>query len=358
MIDEVFDSEDVLERTKTTPARTEDDVQDLLKALNDKFQFEGDGKWARMTEEFNARAVDQKSKQWIKRAAGKLEPKTAAEEAPADKELSRRQQKKVDQKEKASEAALKAVVKDMPEEEEEKAEFIRVKTVEHFWECIEAGDYPEEEAETMFGVKMGDEIGELVYASWRLLQSRKMVKKAQVVEALANGQLPLSFRKWLEDIPPGGHSPHTMILSQSPDKRAKIPWDPMKLKRCAKPSCQVGEVEASIAAAAAAPAAASAGKAGGYAAASVPSEDRYKWSQQNDEVEVLIPVDTKLVKKDIILEIKPQELIMKAPLEMRLPLFGPVLQEGSGWTLSKGQVVVTLEKKEPKTWPTLLAAGK
>lgn len=389
LIDEIFDSDDVLARFKASPARTEDENQELLKAVALKYAHDGD-KWARMTDAFNERAVEKKSKQWIKRVGAKLCEDAPIEVVPATQESSRRQQKKSERAERLNEAAARAVAEDMPKDAEAKAAFISKKLVEHFWECIEAGDYPEENSEAVFGIKMGDSIGELVYGSWRALQLKGLITKEDLTQNLIDGTLPLRFRRLLEDLKPNQHTPQTLGLLHPPDVISKMPWDETKLQRCASSSAQATvsislreallPVKSKVENTPEAKKEASAQKFETLKAAEAlglnlspeltmrlsgaegpegAKEDGYSWTQTADEVEVVIPLASGVSKNDVKIEIKQRELVLKAPHSLHLQLHGAVLVEGSGWTLGKGQAVVTLEKKETgKKWPALTLAAK
>lgn len=86
--------------------------------------------------------------------------------------------------------------------------------------------------------------------------------------------------------------------------------------------------------------------------------DGYKWTQDNEEVEVTVTVSTEAKKNEVRVIFKAQQL--------RVELAGEVLCEGklasrcepdeSTWTLSKGRIVCSLAKKDPRPWQSLFIA--
>lgn len=62
----------VLAYFASTPARADDDMRELLRALMEKFSDLEESKWVTVTKEFNARSVEKKSKLWLKRHADKF----------------------------------------------------------------------------------------------------------------------------------------------------------------------------------------------------------------------------------------------------------------------------------------------
>jgi len=421
-------ADSVLARFKETPAKTDAEHDELLRALASQYAFDGDSKWARMLEELNARTAEKKSKQWLKRAVGKLEASESSSVAAAsvggEAQPSGRQRKKQEKADSASMQAARRVAADTPEDPDERADFICRKTVEHFWDCLSSGDLPEQEVEGIFGCKMKDVGGEAAYNAWGSLIQRKLVKQEDITNAIVNGKLPTEFRTWLKDLQPKQQTPETLQLLKNPDLMAKIPWDADKLERCAKPSAQVAATLSAAEASKSQPVTEGApwqsggdsgdldletlakqvatggsspelmqllagqlakggqggGKDGGYDNASsqdVPknvaemvasqaaapdvkggSGDGYSWTQQPDEVEICVDVPAGTTKKDVKMLFKVKELSMEAPSHLKLQLHNAVDPDGCGWTLSKGQVVVTLEKKEVGMWPQLTVAGK
>lgn len=294
---------------------------------------------------------------------------------------------------------------------------IRQKITEHFFECLEAGDFPEAGAEGIFGCKMGDPVGDMVFAVWRTLHHHKRMTMDDVVDALAEGILPSRFRGWLDNLPAEKHSPHTLQLLADVKNLQKIPWDIPQIKKCCRSGRDVHvtvSVNSSMAppkllptAGISAPAAPGRGRSSGIPAAddllakcggdanvaaaalaqaaaqanATPAErdaasdlaqrlmaqggppkeppqagtgEGYSWTQQADELEVTIPVGDGVKKKDVRISFGAKELRMEAPKRIVLPLSGAIEADGCGWTISDGNVVVTLEKKDGKLWDKLL----
>jgi hypothetical protein len=87
------------------------------------------------------------------------------------------------------------------------------------------------------------------------------------------------------------------------------------------------------------------------------ASDTYKWKQDTDEVEVSVGVPDTAVKGEVKVVIQPRCLRVlhrdQALIEGQLSSF--CNPEGSTWTLGRGQVTVSLEKKDPRPWPALFA---
>mmetsp|Transcript_70904 Transcript_70904/g.154037 ORF Transcript_70904/g.154037 Transcript_70904/m.154037 type:complete len:318 (+) Transcript_70904:117-1070(+) len=86
--------------------------------------------------------------------------------------------------------------------------------------------------------------------------------------------------------------------------------------------------------------------------------DGYSWKQDADDVEVSVSVPNNAVKKDIKVLIQARSLKIGHcdSVLVEGTLAHPCRPEGSTWTLSRGHVVVSLEKAEAKPWQQLLAA--
>eukprot|EP00930_Biecheleria_cincta_P098265 TRINITY_DN8993_c0_g1_i1.p1 TRINITY_DN8993_c0_g1~~TRINITY_DN8993_c0_g1_i1.p1 ORF type:complete len:348 (-),score=88.16 TRINITY_DN8993_c0_g1_i1:12-1055(-) len=86
--------------------------------------------------------------------------------------------------------------------------------------------------------------------------------------------------------------------------------------------------------------------------------EEYSWRQDTDEVEVSVHLPDTAVKSEIKVHFQPKALKVhhcgKCLVEGQLA--SPCVPEGCTWTLSKGHVVVTLEKANPRPWPALFAA--
>ena len=83
----------------------------------------------------------------------------------------------------------------------------------------------------------------------------------------------------------------------------------------------------------------------------------YKWSQTPEDVEVLVPLPEGAKGKDCSVKFSKRKLIIavKNGLSLTLdPLYGDIRTDDSSWTVSKGELVITMEKaKETEVWPTL-----
>jgi len=90
------------------------------------------------------------------------------------------------------------------------------------------------------------------------------------------------------------------------------------------------------------------------------STDTYSWRQDADELEVSVVVPNNANKKEVKVTIQSRLLRVEhsGAVLVEGQLAGVCCPEGSTWTLSKGRVVVSLEKADPRQWPTLLADKK
>jgi hypothetical protein len=79
------------------------------------------------------------------------------------------------------------------------------------------------------------------------------------------------------------------------------------------------------------------------------------WRQDADEIEVTICVPNGATKGDVKVVIQPQALkvLHKGEVVAEGKLAGGCKPDGSTWTMSKGGVVITLEKAAPRPWPSL-----
>merc|ERR1712232_1490869 len=79
-------------------------------------------------------------------------------------------------------------------------------------------------------------------------------------------------------------------------------------------------------------------------------EDGYSWKQELEELEVYIPVEAGLTKKEIKIEFTKKALIMTAPRELKIELSQQIEPMGCGWTMADGKVTATLEKIDRGYW--------
>ncbi|CAE7908203.1 nudcd1 [Symbiodinium microadriaticum] len=88
------------------------------------------------------------------------------------------------------------------------------------------------------------------------------------------------------------------------------------------------------------------------------STEAYKWRQDTEEVEISVHVPSDAAKADIKVQFQPKSLkvLHCGRTLVEGALAAPCCPEGCTWTLSKGALVVTLEKASPKPWPGLFAA--
>ncbi|CAJ1333216.1 unnamed protein product [Effrenium voratum] len=90
------------------------------------------------------------------------------------------------------------------------------------------------------------------------------------------------------------------------------------------------------------------------------STDQYKWRQDTEEVEVSVNVPDNTAKADVKVQFQPKSLkvLHSGKTLVDGALASPCCPEGCTWTLSKGCVVVTLEKANPQPWPALFTERK
>lgn len=86
--------------------------------------------------------------------------------------------------------------------------------------------------------------------------------------------------------------------------------------------------------------------------------DAYSWKQDNVEVEVSVGVPNNATKAGVKVAFQPRSLKVEhsGSVLVEGQLCGMVRPEDCTWTLEKGRIVVTLEKTDPRPWPSLLAA--
>eukprot|EP00929_Paragymnodinium_shiwhaense_P110672 TRINITY_DN7785_c0_g1_i1.p1 TRINITY_DN7785_c0_g1~~TRINITY_DN7785_c0_g1_i1.p1 ORF type:complete len:151 (-),score=71.55 TRINITY_DN7785_c0_g1_i1:154-606(-) len=82
--------------------------------------------------------------------------------------------------------------------------------------------------------------------------------------------------------------------------------------------------------------------------------DGYSWKQEQEELEVYIPFEGSLTKKDIKIEFTKKALIMEAPNKLKIELEQPIEPMGCGWTMADGKITATLEKATKGYWSDLV----
>lgn len=83
------------------------------------------------------------------------------------------------------------------------------------------------------------------------------------------------------------------------------------------------------------------------------------WRQDADEVEVTVSLPSNAAKADLKVVIQPQVLkvVHRGDVVAEGKLGGACRPEGSTWTMSRGSVVITLEKANPRPWPKLFTTA-
>jgi len=86
--------------------------------------------------------------------------------------------------------------------------------------------------------------------------------------------------------------------------------------------------------------------------------EAYKWKQDLEEIEVSVtmPATASKAEVKVVMQSRSLKVEHKGVVILEGQLAGVCRPEESTWTLSKGTVVVTLEKGVKKPWPALLAA--
>lgn len=84
--------------------------------------------------------------------------------------------------------------------------------------------------------------------------------------------------------------------------------------------------------------------------------DAYAWKQDMDEVEVSVSVPADATKAQVKVKITAKTIRVEhaSAVVVEGTLAAPCDAEGSTWTISKGRVVISLEKVNPGPWPSLL----
>merc|ERR1711972_1225358 len=86
-------------------------------------------------------------------------------------------------------------------------------------------------------------------------------------------------------------------------------------------------------------------------------EDGYVWKQDADELEVSVIVPDTATKAQVKVTILPKKLRVEhsGTVIIEGQLAAACAPDGSTWTMSKGRVVVSLEKADHRPWPGLFA---
>ena len=105
--------------------------------------------------------------------------------------------------------------------------------VERLCSAIESDVYPEDLVEGVFGVKMGDDLGCIVFHAWIALIKHGFASREDIVSAMVEGSLPLFFETLVRanDV---SHYTHEMA---SRDLFSSISWDGDMLDRIGGKAC-------------------------------------------------------------------------------------------------------------------------
>jgi len=84
-------------------------------------------------------------------------------------------------------------------------------------------------------------------------------------------------------------------------------------------------------------------------------DDGYAWKQDTDELEVSVTIPSGATKAQLKVSIAARKLKVEhlGSVLAEGQLAGTCCPEGSTWTMSKGRVVISLEKADPRPWPRL-----
>eukprot|EP00929_Paragymnodinium_shiwhaense_P049640 TRINITY_DN25023_c0_g1_i1.p1 TRINITY_DN25023_c0_g1~~TRINITY_DN25023_c0_g1_i1.p1 ORF type:complete len:375 (+),score=93.65 TRINITY_DN25023_c0_g1_i1:38-1126(+) len=90
------------------------------------------------------------------------------------------------------------------------------------------------------------------------------------------------------------------------------------------------------------------------------SLEEYNWKQDGDEVEVAVKVPDNAAKSEVkvVFQAKSLKVVHKGETVVEGALSGTCVPDGSTWTLSKGRIVISLEKASPQAWPAVFVEKK
>jgi len=94
-------------------------------------------------------------------------------------------------------------------------------SVDFFFNALEQDCYPDESIEGCFGVKMGDNVGQIVFNAWVTLVKLGVATRENITAALVTGSLAEVFETLVRD---HNCSSYTHELA-SRDLFGSIPWD-------------------------------------------------------------------------------------------------------------------------------------
>ena len=78
-------------------------------------------------------------------------------------------------------------------EQQQAQELFAMDLAEQLWYNCCADLFPEEAAETIYGIKMGNELGTVVFACWSYLLKNIIVRVPSVADAMLHGTLPALY---------------------------------------------------------------------------------------------------------------------------------------------------------------------
>lgn len=86
----------------------------------------------------------------------------------------------------------------------------------------------------------------------------------------------------------------------------------------------------------------------------------YNWRQDADEIEVSISVPNNATKAEVKVRFQTRSIRIEhcGSVVLEGQLACPCRPEESTWTLSKGRIVVSLEKADSRPWPDLFSVAK
>lgn len=85
-------------------------------------------------------------------------------------------------------------------------------------------------------------------------------------------------------------------------------------------------------------------------------EEGYKWSQDGDDLEITVDLESDVTKKDLKISFGQEKVSVKVKGETKieLTLFDKIRPDECNWTLSKGKLTLTMEKQVSGSWPNIV----
>jgi len=82
-------------------------------------------------------------------------------------------------------------------------------------------------------------------------------------------------------------------------------------------------------------------------------EGDYKYTQDEDDIEITFPIGTDVTKRDVKIEFLRRELRVTKPISFSIKLWKLVDVDGCSWTMGDGKVKISLQKQGGGHWPQL-----